>query len=187
MGDMSTDQDAKGAGQGVINQTQKSSNELYKYVDLNGGGCLVEAFRRAQARKDFTEVEELIEAFREKFLYNNGAGKDVDIEELVQWRLKSRKVQKPSKRESSLKACFTKCSSRVEDTIEAVGTDHYAMKTENIGTYGSCIISFINHVLLSLRYSSAEIVFKLYGHQFVHIKVFLSNTDLMFFSYKALR
>lgn len=132
MGDMSTDQDAKGAGQGVINQTQKSSNELYKYVDLNGGGCLVEAFRRAQARKDFTEVEELIEGFREKFLYNSGAGKDVDIEELVQWRLKSRKVQKPSKRESSLKACFTKCSSRVEDTIEAVGTDHYAMKTENI-------------------------------------------------------
>lgn len=134
MGDESTGQDAKGAGKGVINQTQKGSNELYTYVDLNGGGCLVEAFRRAQARKDFTEVEELIEGFREKFLYNNGAGKDVDVGELVQWRQQSREVQQPSKRENALMHFFTQCSSRVEDTVEAVGIDNYTL-SENTGTY----------------------------------------------------
>lgn len=70
--------------------------------------------------------------------------------------------------------------------IEVVGIDYYVMKIENIGMYGLCIILFINYVLLFLRYSFVEIVFKLYGYQFVYIKVFLSNIDFMFFLYEVL-
>lgn len=125
-------EEAKGAGKDVIKQTQKSSNVLYDYVDLNGGGNLVEAFRRAQATKDFTEVEQLIEGFRKKFLYNGGVGKDIDVGELVQWRKQSRVAEEPSKRENSFMSFFTKCTRRVENTIEAVGMDNYAL-SENAG------------------------------------------------------
>ena len=129
MGNNASAQEAKGAGKDVIKQTQKSSNELYEYVDLNGGGKLVEAFRRGQARKDFTEAEELIEGFRGKFLYNDGFGKDIEVKELVQWRNQSRDVQKPKETSVSF---FTNFTNRVEDTIETVGTDNYAL-TENTG------------------------------------------------------
>ena len=131
MGNKASAQEAKGAGKDVIKQTQKSSNELYEYVDLNGGGKLVEAFRRGQARKDFTEVEELIDGFRGKFLYNDGVGKDIEVKELVQWRNQSRDVQKP-KEKSIFSSFFTTFTNRVEDTIETVGTDNYAL-TENTG------------------------------------------------------
>lgn len=125
-------EEAKGAGKDVIKQTQKSSNELYKYVDLNGGGNLVEAYRRAQATKNYSEVEKLIDGFRGKFLYNEGAGKDIDVAELVQWRKQSRGTEEPSKRENAFVSFFSKCTKRVENTIEAVGIDNYAL-SENGG------------------------------------------------------
>ena len=124
--------EAKGAGKDVIKQTQKSSNELYKYVDLNGGGNLVDEFRKAQATKNFSEVEKLIEGFRETFLYNNGAGKDIEIRELVQWRRQSREDEVPSKKENAVVSFLTRCTSRVENTIENVGIDNYEL-TENTG------------------------------------------------------
>lgn len=126
--------EAKGAGKDVIKQTQKSSNELYKYVDLNGGGNLVDAFRRAQATKNFSEVEQLIEGLREKFLYNNGVGKDIEVRELVQWRRQSREDEVPSKKENAVVSFLTKCTSRVENTIENVGIDNYEL-TENTGKW----------------------------------------------------
>lgn len=126
--------EAKGAGKDVIKQTQKSSNELYKYVDLSGGGNLVDEFRKAQATKNFSEVEKLIEGFREKFLYNNGAGKDIEIRELVQWRRQSRGDKLPSKKENAVVSFLTKCTSRVENTIENVGIDNYEL-TENTGKW----------------------------------------------------
>ena len=127
MGNRASAQEAKGAGKDVIQQTQKNSNELYDYVDLNGGGNLVEAFRKAQATKNFSEVEELIEGFSSKFLYNDGMGKEIDVGELVQKRLQSRDVQKPSEKQNGFTTFLTKCTSRVEDTIETVGTDNYAL------------------------------------------------------------
>ena len=126
--------EAKGAGKDVIKQTQKSSNELYDYVDLNGEGNLVDEFRKAQATKDFSEVEKLIEGFREKFLYNKGAGKEIEIKELVQWRKQSRANEVPSKKENSVVSFFTKCKSRVENTFENVGIDNYEL-TENTGEW----------------------------------------------------
>lgn len=126
--------EAKGAGKDVIKQTQKSSNELYKFVDLNGGGNLVDAFRRAQATKNFSEVEKLIEGFREKFLYNSGAGKAIEIRELVHWRRQSREDKVPSKKENAVVSFLTKCTSRVENTIENVGIDNYEL-TENTGKW----------------------------------------------------
>lgn len=126
--------EAKGAGKDVIKQTQKSSNELYDYVDLNGGGNLVDEFRKAQATKNFSEVEKLIEGFREKFLYNKGDGKEIEIKELVQWRRQSRASEVPSKKENSVVSFLTKCTSRVENTIENVGIDNYEL-TENTGEW----------------------------------------------------
>lgn len=132
MGNKASAHEAKGAGKDVVQQTQKGSNALYEYVDLNGGGSLVEAFRKAQATKNFSAVEELIEGFRDKFLYNDGVGKDIDIEELVQWRQQSREVE-PSKKQNAFWSFFTKFTNRVGDTIETVGTDNYAL-TENAGS-----------------------------------------------------
>lgn len=125
MGNRVSAEEAKGAGKDVIQQAQKGSNELYEYVDVKGGGRLVEAFRRARARKNVAEVEELIDAFGSKFLYNNGAGKEVDVAELVQWRHQSREVQLPSKkRKNALLSLFAKWTDRVQDTLDVVGTDY---------------------------------------------------------------
>ena len=125
MGNRVSAEEAKGAGKDVIQQAQKGSNELYEYVDVKGGGRLVEAFRRARARKNVAEVEELIDAFGSKFLYNNGAGKEVDVAELVQWRHQSREVQLPSKkRKNALLSLFAKWTDRVQDTLDVVGSDY---------------------------------------------------------------
>lgn len=125
MGNRVSAEEAKGAGKDVIQQAQKGSNELYEYVDVKGGGRLVEAFRRARARKNVAEVEELIDAFGSKFLYNNGAGKEVDVAELVHWRHQSREVQLPSKkRKNALLSLFAKWTDRVQDTLDVVGSDH---------------------------------------------------------------
>lgn len=141
MGNKASAHEAKGAGKDVVQQTQKGSNALYEYVDLNGGGSLVEAFRKAQATKNFSAVEELIEGFRDKFLYNDGVGKDIDIEELVQWRQQSREVE-PSKKQNAFWSFFTKFTNRVGDTIETVGTDNYAL-TENDGEGFKSFIAII--------------------------------------------
>ena len=130
MGNSSSAEDAKGAGKDVIQQTDKSSNTLYDYVDLNGGGKLVEIFRKAQCSRSFREVEKLIGEFGQKYLYNNGEGKDVEVEKLVKWRAQTREVQQESKQRNLLNVLtsfFTKYTNPVKHAIEAAGSDNYGV------------------------------------------------------------
>ena len=118
MGNKESAQNPKGVAKGVIEQTYIGSNKLYQdYIALKGDGNLLEAFRKAQATKDYTEVEQLVEGCRGKFLYNEGVGEDIEVRELVQSRKQTRKVQDTS--------FFTflhrlKCTNRVENSDKYV-------------------------------------------------------------------
>ncbi|XP_068746067.1 transient receptor potential cation channel subfamily V member 5-like [Montipora capricornis] len=208
MGNKGSAHEAKGAGKDVVQQTQKGSNELYDYVDLNGGGKLVEAFRRAQRTKDFHEVEELMEGFRSKFLYNDGAGKEIDVAELVQWRHQSREVQVPSKKRNALLSFFTKWTNRVEDSLGTVGTDYHVLaegpgtRTRVLGwdinqraAVGETIVHLCFLNATCVHYSLAKMIIKrypslvndiyisdeYYGESALHMAIVNENQEMVHF------
>lgn len=93
MGNNVSSEDAKGAGKDVIKQTEKSSHELYEFVDLTEGGRLVQEFRKAKGSKDFSKVDGMIDGLK-KFLYNDGEGKNVPVCDLVDRRRMTRVFEK---------------------------------------------------------------------------------------------
>ena len=55
------------------------SIEVYKLVNLGGGGQLAELMIAALTKKDYTEVDNFIKNEVVKFLYNEGKGAQVRI------------------------------------------------------------------------------------------------------------
>lgn len=108
MGNHNSANEAKGAGQDVVKQTEKTSNPIYRYLDLKGGGDLMNAFRRCQAAKDYTEVDKMIQEDLKQFLYNQGDGKMVAFTDLVQKRKESRQLTKTTRNTDKWRSC---CSS----------------------------------------------------------------------------
>ena len=68
---------------GVKKQAGVSTQALYKFVNLKGGGLLVDMMKRATANKQFAEIDHAIKTKVEPFLYNKGAGKYIPISQLV--------------------------------------------------------------------------------------------------------
>ncbi|CAF0818866.1 unnamed protein product [Rotaria sp. Silwood1] len=60
--------------------------ELYRFVDMTGGGEFVEVMRVANRTKDYTQIDALIREHIPRFLYNDGEGKLVTISEIVRRR-----------------------------------------------------------------------------------------------------
>ncbi|CAF1077152.1 unnamed protein product [Adineta steineri] len=60
--------------------------ELYRFVDMTGGGEFVEIMRVANRTKDYTQIDSLIHEHIPKFLYNDGEGKLITISEIVKRR-----------------------------------------------------------------------------------------------------
>ncbi|CAF1026088.1 unnamed protein product [Rotaria sordida] len=60
--------------------------ELYRFVDLKGGGEFIDVMRVANRTKDYTQIDALIREHIPRFLYNNGEGKLVTISEIVKRR-----------------------------------------------------------------------------------------------------
>lgn len=56
---------------------------LYKYVDVQGTGLLISLMRTADVTKDYTEFDDIVKNVVSKYLYNDGKGKEVPIQELV--------------------------------------------------------------------------------------------------------
>ena len=75
---------------GVKDQAAGVAKELYYYIDLQGGGKLVELMKKVNRTKHFDELECYIKTHLVKFLYNDGDGKLVHIREIVQQRAKDR-------------------------------------------------------------------------------------------------
>ncbi len=102
---------------GVKAQAAGTSKELYKYINLAGGGLLVELMKKASRTKDYSEVDKIIQVRLtlsalcqanncplpqlvpqvwkfcfllqeelKRFMYNEGEGKWVPIQELVELR-----------------------------------------------------------------------------------------------------
>ncbi|CAF0992320.1 unnamed protein product [Rotaria sordida] len=60
--------------------------ELYRFVDMTGGGEFIEVMRVANRTKDYTHIDALIREHIPRFLYNDGEGKLVTISEIVRRR-----------------------------------------------------------------------------------------------------
>jgi len=68
---------------GVKKQAGVSTQALYKFVNLKGGGLLVDMMKRACQTKQFAEIDHAIKTKVEPFLYNKGAGRYFPISKLV--------------------------------------------------------------------------------------------------------
>lgn len=75
---------------GVKKQADTSSIQMYKLVDLKGGGLLVELMKKAAQNKNYSELDEAIKSKVEPFLFNNGEGKLIPVSQLVLMRNKER-------------------------------------------------------------------------------------------------
>ncbi|XP_058980182.1 transient receptor potential cation channel subfamily V member 5-like [Musca domestica] len=75
---------------GVKKQAGVSTQALYKFVNLKGGGLLVDMMKRACQTKQFAEIDHAIKTKVEPFLYNKGAGRYFPISKMVLLRNKER-------------------------------------------------------------------------------------------------
>lgn len=71
---------------GVKKQAGVSTQPMYKFVNLKGGGLLVDMMKRACQSKQFAELDHAIKTKVEPFLYNRGAGKWIPISSIVLFR-----------------------------------------------------------------------------------------------------
>ena len=92
---------------GVKEQATGATRELYQYMDLKGGGELVELMKAAKKskNKDYSKVDAKIRDELKRFLYNDGRGKWIHVREQVMARYKdngmqvSKKAMQPSDEE----------------------------------------------------------------------------------------
>lgn len=75
---------------GVKKQADTSSIQMYKLVDLKGGGLLVELMKKAAQNKNYSELDEAIKLKVEPLLFNKGEGKLIPVSQLVLMRNKER-------------------------------------------------------------------------------------------------
>ena len=65
-----------GVKEQAAGQTKKF--KLYQYLDMKGGGELVELMKKANKTKNYVELDETIKEGLKQFLYNEGNGKKVE-------------------------------------------------------------------------------------------------------------
>lgn len=71
----------------VKQQGNDAVNDVYKLVDLNGGGLFVELTKLGRRKKDFSELDEIILSNDFKsLLYNGGGGKKVPLIDILNIR-----------------------------------------------------------------------------------------------------
>nr|XP_019536378.2 transient receptor potential cation channel subfamily V member 5 [Aedes albopictus] len=75
---------------GVKKQAGVSTQALYKFVNLKGGGLLVDMMKRAIQNKQYAEIDHAIKTKVEPFLYNKGKGKYIPVAQLVLLRNRER-------------------------------------------------------------------------------------------------
>ncbi|XP_065339476.1 transient receptor potential cation channel subfamily V member 5 [Cloeon dipterum] len=75
---------------GVKKQAGGALQEVYKLVDLKGGGLLVELMKRATQTKQYAELDHAIKTKVEPYLYNKGEGRKIPISQIVLLRNKER-------------------------------------------------------------------------------------------------
>ena len=68
---------------------QQDANVVYKYVNLQKGGKLVDAFNEeGSSGADLEAVRKIIRDEMETFMYNHGKGKLVSKVEFIKWKKK---------------------------------------------------------------------------------------------------
>ena len=63
-----------------------TQHSIYKLLEVNGGGKLIDMMKDASVTKDFRLIDQTIKSEVGPFLYNDGAGKMIPVEELIRVR-----------------------------------------------------------------------------------------------------
>ncbi len=79
---------------GVREQASGETKKLYKFMDLKGGGELVDLMKMANRTKNYTQLDERIRNGLKEFLYAE-EGKIVHIRELIAARCKDKGILTP--------------------------------------------------------------------------------------------
>ncbi|XP_037076817.1 transient receptor potential cation channel subfamily V member 5-like [Pollicipes pollicipes] len=79
---------------GVKKQAGPTTQDVYKFVDIKGGGELVEMMKVASKTKNYTEVDDFIQNRVVNYLYNGGQGRLIPTDHLVLLRNRDRPKQK---------------------------------------------------------------------------------------------
>ncbi|UJR09976.1 hypothetical protein I4U23_014200 [Adineta vaga] len=105
--------------------------ELYRFVDLKGGGELIDVMRLANRTKDYTHIDALIREHMPKFLYNDGEGKPIKISEIVRRR---------NNTFNKLKNIVTPAKIAEEEQINGEDTKHVCWDLDLRGGVGEHIL-----------------------------------------------
>ncbi|XP_059151469.1 transient receptor potential cation channel subfamily V member 5-like [Physella acuta] len=133
---------------GVKNQGDTDARKLYQFVNLKGGGELVELTKVARWTKNFTELDERIKRDVEPFLYNGGKGKNIPVLDLVKMRNKDRQKSgikaSKSKQKSAQDQATIDNIMQMDDILYKQGGDHKSRfqcwDIEKRGTVGETIL-----------------------------------------------
>ena len=75
---------------------------IYYFVDMKGGGTLLDLMKKANRTKNYKELDERIREDFKPFLYNDGKGKMIHIREIVKARCLSKGVVIDDKKNNNL-------------------------------------------------------------------------------------
>ncbi|KAG8202146.1 hypothetical protein JTE90_010505 [Oedothorax gibbosus] len=151
----------------VKKQTDSGSLKIYSLANVKGGGELVQLMKDAAKTKDYDSLDDKISELVLPFLYNNGEGKMVPIQELVITRNKERPKhrQLPQNREGDSKA--TAKSSSVD--IETISKDEGAPQFREVcwdldqrGSVGETVLHLCLLVSTPIHTELAKRLLKLY-------------------------
>lgn len=81
---------------GVKEQAAGDTKHMYKFLDLKGGGELVDLMKKANRTKNYKELDERIRDGLKQFLYCE-EGKIVHIREVIQARCRERGIVVPKR------------------------------------------------------------------------------------------
>ncbi len=81
---------------GVKEQASGETRKLYRFMDLKGGGELVDLMKKANRTKNYKELDERIRDGLREFLYAE-EGKTVHIRDLIAARYKDKGIVVPKK------------------------------------------------------------------------------------------
>ena len=100
---------ASAVAEGVKKQGDSGARELYKLVDLKGGGSLVDLMKKAKWTKDYRPLDTAISTEVVQFLINGGEGEYVLISELVKARSEAADRTPKTKTSDEKNRRHTKC------------------------------------------------------------------------------
>ena len=108
---------------GVKDQATGGTKKMYEFIDAKGGGSLTELMKKANRTKNYKELDETIKEGLKQFLYNDGEGKIVHIQDIVAARCADTGIV-PKKSNNNLEMADMEAMADDDDLLKKHGNLH---------------------------------------------------------------